>query len=191
MSKSYLPFPLLASVTNVSYFFIHTNWPIPYTVYIKEHRNNTLQSCFPFVFFFSPIYTGQINATTKTQTIASQTSLSTFVKKAKTNREIRQLRMFRVIVLLMLSFFICRLPTWIYLIYKLNYAANTNLHWVLHYSFGFLSIFNCVLNPFLYTFLSNSIHCSSMCLDRLTMWFGCGGNGMRCRTLAGDDKHVK
>lgn len=143
------------------------------------------------VYFLLPIHnTGQINVKTKTQTVASQTSLSTFVKKAKTNREIRQLRMFRVIVLLMLSFFMCRLPTWIYLIYKLYNDANTNLHWMLHYSFGFLSIFNCVLNPFLYTFLSNSIQCSSVCLDRLSIWFGCGKD-MRCKTLAGyDNKHI-
>lgn len=95
------------------------------------------------------------------------------MKKIKTNREIRQLRMFRVIVMLMLAFLICRLPTWIYLLYKLHNSANTNLHWMLHYSFGLLSIFNCVLNPFFYTFLSESIQYSSMCLNRLAILFGC------------------
>lgn len=89
------------------------------------------------------------------------------IKKTETSREIRQLRMFKAILIIMITFFICRLPTWIYLLYKLFNVANTNLHWVLQYIFGILSIFNCVLNPLLYTFLTETMHCSFVFLDKL------------------------
>lgn len=87
-------------------------------------------------------------------------------KKSQTSREIRQLRMFKAILIIMITFFLCRLPTWIYLLYKLYNDANTNLHWVLQYSFGALSIFNCVLNPLLYTFLTETIRISFVFLDK-------------------------
>lgn len=77
-------------------------------------------------------------------------------KKQKTSRELRQLRMFKVIIVIMITFFVCRLPTWIFLLYKLFNVSNTNVHWMLQYCLGLLSITNCVLNPLLYTFLTET-----------------------------------
>lgn len=85
----------------------------------------------------------------------------------KTRREIRQLRMFVAILILMLTFLICRLPTWIFLLYKLYNQAKTNSLWMLHYWLGLLSITNCVLNPLLYTFLTETIQISFRIIDRI------------------------
>ena len=71
-------------------------------------------------------------------------------------RQKRQARLFRVIILLMLVFFICRLPTWIFTIYKLNYTDDDSLYWM-EVSFNILVLINCALNPYLYTFMSETI----------------------------------
>lgn len=72
-------------------------------------------------------------------------------------RKKRQMRLFRVLLLLMSVFFVCRLPAWIYTIYKLNNSADENIHWVLNYTFGVLVLLNCALNPYLYTFMTETI----------------------------------
>lgn len=95
--------------------------------------------------------------------------------RTRSTREIRQLRMFRVILVLISAFLVCRLPTWIYLLYKLENVANTNLHWMLQYVFGLLSVFNCVVNPLLYTFLMETIQCSFTIFDRMKKLTRCPG----------------
>lgn len=87
-------------------------------------------------------------------------------KKIKSHREIRQIRMFSAILILMTTFLICRLPTWLFLLYKLHYTATSNLSWMLNYCFGLLSMANCVLNPLLYTFLTETIQISMNCVNR-------------------------
>ncbi|EJY57484.1 AAEL017549-PA, partial [Aedes aegypti] len=76
---------------------------------------------------------------------------------ASNNRKKRQLRMFKAIVFIMSVFFLCRLPTWIFLLIKLHGTANTNTFWMLHYTFGIMAMLNCVLNPLIYTFLGETI----------------------------------
>lgn len=106
--------------------------------------------------------TNSIGATT--QNIIAKTESQS---SPETRREIRQLRMFIAILVLMLTFLICRLPTWIFLLYKLYNPAKTNSLWMLHYCLGLLSITNCVLNPLLYTFLTETITFSFRFIDRL------------------------
>lgn len=65
--------------------------------------------------------------------------------------------MFKVILALMLVFFICRLPNWIYVLYKLSNDTQDNIFWVVNYALGLLVMANCMLNPFFYTFLSETI----------------------------------
>lgn len=110
--------------------------------------------------------------------ISSQTNNLT-EKKQKTSREIRQMRMFKVIIAIMITFFICRLPTWIFLLYKLFNVANTNFHWMLQYCLGLLSITNCVLNPLLYTFLTETIQYSFVFLTKVRMILSCQCFGRR------------
>lgn len=72
-------------------------------------------------------------------------------------RRKRQVRLFQVILVLMMVFLLCRMPSWIYTLYKLNNSSDSNVHWVLNYSFGILVLLNCALNPYLYTFMSETI----------------------------------
>lgn len=98
---------------------------------------------------------------------------STSSQTVRTNREIRQIRMFKAIMTIMIVFFVCRLPTWIFLLFKLYNVANSNFHWMLQYTFGMLSIFNCVLNPLLYTYLTETIQCSSMFVENVKKMYVC------------------
>lgn len=116
-----------------------------------------------------PPLNGSVEMSTST---SSQTNNST-EKRPKTSREIRQLRMFKVIILIMITFFVCRLPTWIFLLYKLFNIANTNFHWMLQYSLGLLSITNCVLNPLLYTFLTETIQYSFVFVSKAKTILSC------------------
>ena len=76
-------------------------------------------------------------------------------------RRCRQMRMFKVILVLMTVFIVCRLPNWIFLLYKLSYKVSGRLNWLLLYSFAVMGLLNCMLNPLLYTFLSEAIRISS------------------------------
>lgn len=91
---------------------------------------------------------------------------SSNVNVIKTNeRKQRQIRMFKVIVVLMAVFFICRLPNWIFVLYKMNNSANKIYHWVFQYAFGVVGLTNCMLNPFMYTFLSETIRVTKFLRD--------------------------
>lgn len=86
-------------------------------------------------------------------------------QRLKTCREIRQMRMFKAVLALMIIFLVCRMPTWIYLLVKLYRVSSSNMMWMLHFSLGMLSVMSCVLNPFLYTFLMETIQYSNRFLD--------------------------
>lgn len=79
----------------------------------------------------------------------------------RSERQRRQLRMFKVILVLMSVFICCRLPTWTFLLYKLSNEISGRLNWLLLYSFGAMGILNCTLNPLLYTFLGETIRITS------------------------------
>lgn len=79
----------------------------------------------------------------------------------RNERQRRQMRMFKVILVLMSVFICCRLPNWIFLLYKLSNVASGRLNWLLLYSFGALGLLNCMLNPLLYTFLGETIRITS------------------------------
>jgi hypothetical protein len=78
-------------------------------------------------------------------------------RRNENQRQRRQMRMFKVILILMFAFIICRLPNWIFLLYKLSNKVAGSLNLRLMYSFGLMGLLNCMLNPLLYTFLSETI----------------------------------
>ena len=85
------------------------------------------------------------------------------IKVTKQNgRKQRQMRMFKVIVVLMAVYLVCRIPSWIFLLYKLNHNASSNLAWVLQSIFGILALLNTALNPFLYMFLQKTIQATTL-----------------------------
>lgn len=95
--------------------------------------------------------------TTATGWRAQEAYVSPEINARRAERKQRQIRMFKVILVLMVVFFICRLPNWIYVLYKLSNNSQENIHWVINYSLGLMVMVNCMLNPFLYTFLSETI----------------------------------
>lgn len=78
----------------------------------------------------------------------------------RNDRQRRQMRMFKVIMCLMSVFIMCRLPNWIFVLYKLNNEVTGRFNWLLYYGFGLTGLLNCMLNPLLYTFLSETIRIS-------------------------------
>uniref|UniRef100_A0A182N2R7 G-protein coupled receptors family 1 profile domain-containing protein n=1 Tax=Anopheles dirus TaxID=7168 RepID=A0A182N2R7_9DIPT len=110
--------------------------------------------------------------------------------EAISNRRRRQVHMFKAIVVLMLVFFVCRLPMWVFLLVKMVGEANTSTYWNLHYSFGILAMVNAVLNPLMYTFLTETIrftlfvkaYCVRACVQPCrngARWVGAGGGDCR------------
>lgn len=96
-------------------------------------------------------------STVTTATASNQAYVTPEISARRAERNLRQIRMFKVILVLMGVFFICRLPNWIYVLYKYNHQTQGNIHWVISYSLGLMMLANCMLNPFLYTFLSETI----------------------------------
>jgi hypothetical protein len=80
-------------------------------------------------------------------------------------RQRRQMRMFRVILVLMCVFILFRLPTWVFLLIKLNYLIAPRAQFLINYSLSALGIMNSMVNPLLYTFLSETIRCTAFIRD--------------------------
>lgn len=97
--------------------------------------------------------TSSVTATTT----GNQPYVTPEVTARRVERKLRQIRMFKVILVLMIVFFLCRLPNWIYILYKYNNNTQANIHWVISYALGLTAMANCMFNPFLYTFLSETI----------------------------------
>lgn len=99
-------------------------------------------------------------------------------------RQRRQMRMFKVILVLMCVFIMFRLPNWIWLLYKLSFEiAPTRSGWLITYSFSAAGILNSMVNPFLYTFLSETIRCT----ERIRGW--CNKFCKVCRTKDSQQQH--
>ena len=118
----------------------------------------------------------------KSQTPNESLQVNVEVNTKKVERKQRQIRMVKVIALLMGVFFICRLPNWIYVLYKLSNVTQKNIYWVIHYVFGILVLINCLLNPFLYTFLSETIRLTTFLLNLIVGIFRPCKNICRKRT---------
>lgn len=95
--------------------------------------------------------------------------------------------MFKVILALMAVFFVCRLPNWIYILYKLSNSSEGNIHWVLNYAFGLIVMVNCMLNPFLYTFLSETIRLTTFLIGIICGMFRPCGKLCKSKSVKSDD----
>ena len=87
-------------------------------------------------------------------------------------RQRRQMRMFKVILVLMCVFIAFRLPSQIYLLYKLSfYIEPKRAGWIVMYALSFLGLLNSMMNPFLYTFLSESIRLTARIRESCDKFF--------------------
>lgn len=102
-----------------------------------------------------------VNNNSTVFTIHPPTSQPNIEIRRNEQRRCRQMRMFKVILVLMTVFIVCRLPNWVFLLYKLNHRVSGRINWLLLYNFGIGGLLNCMLNPLLYTFLSETIRITS------------------------------
>ncbi|XP_036332260.1 tyramine receptor Ser-2 [Rhagoletis pomonella] len=77
--------------------------------------------------------------------------------KPYNNREARHIRMFIVIIVLISTFLCLRLPAWIFLLIRLHGYDAPHMESCLNFAFGILNLTSSMLNPFLYTYLSETI----------------------------------
>ncbi|KAI4456168.1 g-protein coupled receptor [Holotrichia oblita] len=69
----------------------------------------------------------------------------------------RKIRIFKIILFLIVAFIACRLPHWIYKTIRVAYTEMENSEWITAFSLNGLVFFNCILNPFLYAFLPQTL----------------------------------
>lgn len=104
------------------------------------------------------------NSTVETSTSGTKTSedvpsnASEKILMRKNVHVERKIRTFKIIICLMLTFFMCRLPYWVFNIMRLVGVYNLRKHWIMLYVFNGLALLNCALNPFLYTFLNPTLN---------------------------------
>ncbi|XP_054737821.1 5-hydroxytryptamine receptor 2A [Anastrepha obliqua] len=77
--------------------------------------------------------------------------------KSKSNRQIRHIRMLTIIIILISTFLLLRLPAWILIITHIHGSYKQHLKYRLYFSFGILNLANSMLNPFLYTYLAETL----------------------------------
>lgn len=70
----------------------------------------------------------------------------------------RKIKTFKIILTIMAVFFICRMPHYIFNLVKYGTKLTDTKYWVMANVFTFLLILNTTLNPFLYSFLNESIY---------------------------------
>jgi hypothetical protein len=103
------------------------------------------------------IYVSTVHSEYENTSSTSVVNVAPETTARRVERKQRQIIIFKVILVLMAVFFVCRLPNWIYTLYKLSHDTEENIHWVINYIFGLMALANCMLNPFLYSFLSETI----------------------------------
>lgn len=71
------------------------------------------------------------------------------------NKQQRQIRMFKVLLLLMAIYFIFRLPYLLHVIYEINIDYVDSNSFMIGISFGILTMVNCIFNSLLHTFYTS------------------------------------
>ncbi|KAK9693315.1 7 transmembrane receptor (rhodopsin family) [Popillia japonica] len=69
----------------------------------------------------------------------------------------RRIRIFKIILFLIVAFIACRLPHWIYKTIRVAYTEMETSQWITTFLLSGLVFFNCILNPFLYAFLPQTL----------------------------------
>jgi len=90
-------------------------------------------------------------STTETTVSASPTSLN----PPTTAHTKKKIRTFKVVLIIMLTFFVCRLPQWTFNLVSLYVPVGGWGMYILRYSLSALTVFNTAINPLLYSFLNS------------------------------------
>ncbi|XP_066248527.1 RYamide receptor-like [Euwallacea similis] len=89
--------------------------------------------------------------------IQDTSSISTSKSKKKNVQMKSKIRSFKIVVALVVAFIVCRLPYWLHMTYQQLENVNKNVVWNVRFATISLYLFNCVLNPLLYTYLNITI----------------------------------
>ncbi|XP_066137943.1 QRFP-like peptide receptor [Euwallacea fornicatus] len=85
--------------------------------------------------------------------------LKNALKHKKNPQMQRKIRTFRIVIVLILAFNLFRMPYWVFWLVKLlSNVKATNAIWRTTLIFTVLNLVNCAMNPFLYTYLNQTIY---------------------------------
>lgn len=106
--------------------------------------------------------------TTEITTTAEPKPKPKEIKKNKNVQVERKIRTFKIVITLMLSFLLCRIPYFTQYMYKLCRFESNGKHnhvtWNINYALLSMNCLNCALNPLLYTFINETINvCKKIC----------------------------
>lgn len=105
-----------------------------------------------------------IETSTDSKTSVSIVKLSPIAARSrikitkKTNLHMeRKIRTFKIILIIMAVFFVCRMPHYLLNLIRYSSVVSLKKDWVIANAFSLLLILNTTLNPFLYSFLNQTI----------------------------------
>lgn len=116
------------------------------TLFHKKEENSTETS------------TSQVKTSETATSSSVQAHLQRITRRNRNVHVERKIRTFKIIVVLMLVFLLCRIPYHTFTIMKLVNTYNEHRHWVTTYVLSGLVLLNCALNPFLYTFINPTLN---------------------------------
>lgn len=143
-------FVIMAFVIFFPMLLIFSSFYLNIAILIWKHRK-------PVSSNDNKVAVGEDTSTLSTKRSMSNESQSLYVTKKKNIQVERKMRTFRTVLLLMISFIVCRLPYWSFYVVKLLTLQRSVFAWNLHFSFIALNLLNCILDPLLYTFLDETI----------------------------------
>ncbi|KAH1016725.1 hypothetical protein HUJ04_007901 [Dendroctonus ponderosae] len=84
---------------------------------------------------------------------------SQIIKKKRNVQMERKIRTFKIVIVLIVAFILCRMPYWVFWLLKLLTSIRSgDAVWRTIFIMTSLNLLNCALNPFLYTYLNQTIY---------------------------------
>lgn len=93
------------------------------------------------------------------ETSGGSTVKSQAIKKKRNVQMERKIRTFKIVIVLIVAFILCRMPYWVFWLLKLLTSIRSgDAVWRTIFIMTSLNLLNCALNPFLYTYLNQTIY---------------------------------
>lgn len=103
---------------------------------------------------------------------SSNNSQVSILKKKNVQVE-KKIRTFRIVIVLMTCFVVCRLPYWVFYAVRLIIKVGGHAGWNAVFALLALNLMNCVLDPLLYTFLNETVNTFKIFNDFVCKIFCC------------------
>lgn len=101
---------------------------------------------------------GLAPSTTTSTTEVATSAESNGPKAPKTAHTKKKLRTFRVVLLIMATFVVCRLPQWTFNVVTLQTPIGGQSGYLIRYCLSILTVLNTAINPLLYSFLDSILN---------------------------------